>query len=124
MARGFKELEVYQLAEALSDEVWGIVSTWDWFAKDTVGKQLVRSVDSIGANLAEGTGRGSFRDNRRFINIARGSLTETQHWLRRAYHRNLLTPEQTAKLQPLITALAPKLNAYRNSITKLIKTNP
>ena len=124
MARGFTELEVYQLAEELSDEVWSIVVKWDFFAKDTVGKQLVRSVDSIGANLAEGTGRGSFRDNRRFINIARGSLTETQHWLRRAYHRQLLTAEQTAKLQPLITALAPKLNAYRNSITKLIQTNP
>ena len=124
MAQGFKELEVYQLAEKLSDEIWQIVATWDLFARDTVGKQLVRSADSIGANLAEGTGRGSFQDNRRFINIARGSLTETQHWLRRAYHRNLLTPEQTAKLQPLITALAPKLNAYRNSITKLIQTNP
>lgn len=82
MAKGFKELEVYQLAERLSDEIWQIVATWDFFAKDTVGKQLVRSADSIGANLAEGTGRGSFQDNRRFINIARGSLTETQHWLR------------------------------------------
>ncbi|MEM9003857.1 MAG: four helix bundle protein [Cyanobacteria bacterium P01_F01_bin.86] len=123
MAKGFKELEVYQLAERLSDEIWQIVATWDFFAKDTVGKQLVRSADSIGANLAEGTGRGSFQDNRRFINIARGSLTETQHWLRRAYHRHLLTPEQTAKLEPLITTLAPKLNAYRNAITKRTQTN-
>ncbi|NEZ57551.1 four helix bundle protein [Leptolyngbyaceae cyanobacterium CCMR0081] len=123
MGRGFKELEVYQLAEELADEVWRIVAGWDFFAKDTVGKQLVRAADSIGANLAEGNGRGSFRDNRRFINIARGSLTETQHWLRRAHCRDLLTTEQTAKLQPLITKLAPKLNAYRNAITKMISKN-
>lgn len=58
---GFVELKVYQLAEKLADEVWGIVRKWDLFAKDTVGKQLVRAVDSIGANIAEGTGRGSFK---------------------------------------------------------------
>lgn len=124
MVKSFKELEVYQLAEALSDEIWEIVLTWDSFARDTIGKQLVRSADSIGANLAEGNGRGSFRDNRRFINVARGSLTETQHWLRRAYHRQLLTPERTEKLHPLINLLAPKLNAYRNALTKMMQTHP
>jgi four helix bundle protein len=58
-----------------------------FFAKDTVGKQMVRAGDSIGANIAEGSGRGSFQDNRRFIRIARGSLYETMHWLRRANNR-------------------------------------
>ena len=110
---------MYQLAETLSDEIWGIVIAWDFFARDTVGKQLARSVDSIGANLAEGSGRGSFQDNRRFVTMARGSLTETQHWLRRAYSRGLLTTEQTTKLQPIIEKLAPKLNAYRNALAKM-----
>ncbi|NER81383.1 MAG: four helix bundle protein [Leptolyngbya sp. SIO1D8] len=121
MARSFKDLEVYQLSGMLSDEIWRIVITWDFFAKDTVGKQLVRAIDSVGANLAEGSGRGSFQDNRRFVTMARGSLTETQHWLRRAYRRGLLNTEQTSKLQPLIEKLAPKLNAYRNAITKMSK---
>ena len=85
-------------------------------AKGTVGKQLIRSADSIGANIAEGEGRGSFQDNRRFVKIARGLLQETQHWLCRADSRNLLTVEQTEKLKPLIDKLAPMLNAYLNSI--------
>jgi len=80
----FENLRVYQLSEELADRIWDIVIGWDNFAKDTVGKQVVRSADSIGANLAEGEGRGSYQDNRRFIKIARGSLQETQHWLRRA----------------------------------------
>ncbi len=50
----FQELQVYQLAEQISNEVWFIVQSWDSFAKHTVGQQLVRSVDSIGANIAEG----------------------------------------------------------------------
>ncbi|MEM1368803.1 MAG: four helix bundle protein [Cyanobacteria bacterium P01_H01_bin.15] len=119
MGQGFRELEVYQLAEALSDEIWKVVVNWDFFAKDTVGKQLVRSADSVGANLAEGNGRGSYRDNRCFITISRGSLTETQHWLRRAQARNLLTTHQIQTLKPLIEKLAPKLNAYRNAITRM-----
>ncbi|HLL77006.1 MAG TPA: four helix bundle protein [Pyrinomonadaceae bacterium] len=80
----FETLHVYRLAERLADEVWAIVKRWDQFERSTLGKQIVRAADSVGANIAEGTGRGSFQDNRRFIRMARGSLNETQHWLRRA----------------------------------------
>jgi four helix bundle protein len=118
----FENLRVYQLAEELSDRVWEIVLGWDIFARDTVGKQLVKAVDSIGANIAEGTGRGTYIDNRRFVRIARGSLNETKHWLRRAYKRHLLTAKQVATLKPLIDELAPKLNAYLNSIGKASAT--
>ncbi|WP_295431645.1 four helix bundle protein [uncultured Thiodictyon sp.] len=116
----FERLEIYRLAERLSDEIWGVVLPWDSFAKETVGRQLVRAVDSIGANIAEGSGRGSFQDNRRFVRIARGSLNETKHWLRRAFTRGLLTKSQIASLKPLLDELAPRLNAYLNSITRNI----
>jgi len=49
----FEKLQIYQLSEKLADSVWNIVIGWDSFARDTVGKQIVRSVDSIGANIAE-----------------------------------------------------------------------
>ena len=80
----FENLKVYQLSENLADEIWAVVIEWDYFAKETVGKQIVRSADSIGANIAEGDGRGTYQENRRFMRIARGSLNETKHWLRRA----------------------------------------
>jgi four helix bundle protein len=70
----FEKLQVYKLSEELSDGIWHVVMGWHQVAKDTVGKQIIRSADSIGANLAEGTGRGSFQDNRRFIRMARGSF--------------------------------------------------
>jgi len=114
----FENLRIYQLSEGLADTIWQIVSEWNNFARDTVGKQIVRSADSIGANIAEGTGRYSLLENRRFAHIARGSLYETKHWLRRAFRRNLLTEEQIKLLKSLIDELAPKLNAYINSINK------
>lgn len=66
----FENLRVYKLSEELADEIWTIVIRWDAFAKDTVGRQIVRSADSVGANIAEGTGRHNFQDNRRFVKIA------------------------------------------------------
>lgn len=86
----FEKLRVYPLAEQLADEVWDIVSGWDQFAKDTVGTQLVDAADSIGANIAEGAGRGSFQENRRFVRFGRGSLNETKHRLRWAFRRHLV----------------------------------
>lgn len=112
----FENLRVYKLAEDLADSIWDIVDNWSGLARDTIGSQLVRPADSIGANIAEGSGRGSYQDNRRFVKIARGSLNETKHFLRRAYKRRLLTPEQTKKLKPFTDALAPQLNAYLKSI--------
>jgi four helix bundle protein len=114
----FENLRVYQLAEQLANEIWEIVKSWQYFAKDTVGKQLIRSADSIGANIAEGSGRYNSKDNQRFIKIARGSLYETIHWLRLAYYRKLVTIEQVNKLNPIIDELSPKLNAYLNSLGK------
>ncbi|MBI5384990.1 MAG: four helix bundle protein [Verrucomicrobia bacterium] len=112
----FENLEVYRLSERLADGIWDVVAGWDSFAKTTVGKQIVRAADSIGANIAEGVGRGSHADNKRFVRTARGSLNETQHFLRRSYRRKLLTTAQVETLKPVVDELAPRLNAYLRSI--------
>lgn len=115
MARtNFEKLRVYQMSEELSDEIW-------WSYTGTVSREIPwanswSDVDAIGANIAEGEGRGSYQDNRRFTKIARASLQETQHWLRRAFKRKLLTTEQVDRVKPLIDKLGPSLNAYLRSI--------
>jgi four helix bundle protein len=103
----FENLQIYKLSEKLSDQLWEIVIRWDILARDTVGKQLIRAADSIGANVAEGSGRGTDPEIRRFLRMARGSLYETQHWLRRAYRRRLLSDRQVRDLLPLVKELTP-----------------
>jgi four helix bundle protein len=112
----FENLRIYSLAEQIGDLAWTTVIRWNRLAQDTLGKQLVNSADSIGANIAEGTGRGSFAENRRFARIARGSLFEVKHWLRRAYKRELLTETEVACFTELVEELTPKLSAYIRSI--------
>ena len=112
----FENLQIYQLSEKLADQIWRVVIGWESFGRETLGKQLVRAVDSVGANIAEGSGRGSEAELRRFLRISRGSLYETKHWLRCAYKRRLLSEKQVAELLPILKELTPKLNAYLRSV--------
>ena len=123
MARtGFENLRIYHLSEEIADLAWEVVVKWSWLAQNTVGKQLINAADSIGANIAEGSGRGSIAENRRFAKIARGSLFEVKHWLRRAYKRRLLAEKNVYKFQELIDELTPKLSAFINSIGRETKS--
>ena len=116
----FEKLSVYKVAEQLVDSLWNIIISWKPFERDTIGKQLVIAVDSVGANIAEGSGRYSDTDNRRFIRIARGSLYETIHWLRRSYKRNLLSEEQKHIVANDIQNLTKLLAGYLRSLNKKV----
>ncbi len=111
-----EDLKVYQLAMNIGERVWMIVSKWDYFAKDTVGKQLVRSVDSIAANLSEGYGRFFYKENRQFCYYSRGSLYETKTWLKKSHDRGLIIDDDFQSLQEDIETIKFKLNNYIKSI--------
>lgn len=107
---------MFRLAERLADLVWDVAKDWPNFARDTVGKQLVRAADSVGANIAEGYGRFTYKDRRHFLYIARGSLYETRYWLRRAHRRNLIAHDAEKELSQLLDQLPLKLNGFLRSI--------
>jgi len=96
--------------------VWEIVQPWDKFAQRTMGSQLVRAADSVGANIAESHGRYHFGEKLQFLYYARGSLYETRHWLRLAYRRQLLQHTDVEQLGEHIRLLAIGLNRFAASI--------
>jgi len=110
-----KTLDVYMLSEELSDHIWRIFDSWDRKARNTIGYQIIRAADSIAANLAEGYGRYSYADRRRFYHYARGSLEETKAWLRKAERRKLLQEGDRNTLVQLLDKLGPKLNGFIRS---------
>lgn len=118
-----KDLEVYQLSEKLSDFIWNIVLNWDHFAKDTLGKQLVKASDSIAANIAEGYGRYHYKENKNFCYFARGSLEETKTWLRKSIRRGLINQTNHQELFDIIKKLPKLLNSYIRSIGTKQMTN-
>jgi four helix bundle protein len=111
----YQDIEVsrmYERTEKLADEAWDAVLAWEPFAQDTVGKQLTTAADSIGANIAESSGRFHPGDVIRFLYYARGSLKETRYWLRRAVHRKLIAQEQFDRWTSELTQLAKDINGY------------
>ena len=111
-----EELRVYQRSMDLAEEVWIKINGWDYFSKDTIGKQLVRSVDSIAANLSEGFGRYHFKEVKNFSYYSRGSLYETKTWLTKAYNRKLIQENEFVDFVKEINDLGVKLNNYIKSI--------
>ena len=97
MENKFLELDkiyAYKRAFLLSNYVWNIILSWNYFAKDTVGKQFARSIDSISANIAEGYGRYHKKDKIKFYRYAMGSLRESIDWNEKSKIRGLITEEQ------------------------------
>lgn len=107
-----EELEVYNQAMEIGEKIWAIVAEWDYFAKDTLGKQLVRSIDSVAANLSEGYGRYHFKDRMRFSYYSRGSLYESKAWITKAGNRGLIDSREVEEILNFLNLLGIKLNNY------------
>ena len=119
----FEDLDVYRLADRVADRCYEVASAWRPLDQETVGKQLIRAADSIGANIAEGHGRYHYGDQLRFLYYARGSLDETRHWMRRVRHRQLLPVESADKALSVLEDLAKKLIAYISFIRRQRKSS-
>ena len=117
----YKDLNIYKDSMILADEIWTAVSKWDYFAKDTVGKQLVKAADSIAANIVEGYGRHHKKDSLLFYYYSRGSLAETRCWLEKATNRKLISREFYDKVDSTTIKLEKMINAF---ITAYRLNNP
>jgi four helix bundle protein len=116
MKRAIDDLEIYREALELGEEVWAIVMRWEHFARDTVGKQLVRAIDSVVANLAECYGRYHFKENQKFCFYSRGSAEESQTWIEKASRRKLIELPSGRELYDRLEKFKKRLNAYIGSI--------
>ena len=85
-----EELDMYQMSMEIGEIIWESVDRFSYFAKDTLGKQVVRSADSIAANIAEGEGAFYSGDKVRYLYYARASLFETESWLKKTSNRDLI----------------------------------
>ncbi len=88
------DISAYKKAYILSNYVWDIVSNWDHFARNTIGNQFMRVIDSTSANLAEGFRRYFLKDKVNFFRFSRGSAMESLDWNEKSFIRKLLTKEE------------------------------
>jgi four helix bundle protein len=113
MRSRYRDLDAHRLAFELARDLHRAVSRWDRFDRWAIGLQLVRAAGSIGANIAEGSGKWHKADERRMLFIARGSLYETEHWMALASDAGLLPREESNRLVPLARTLNGLIKAQR-----------
>ena len=115
MVTKLDDLVVYQVAMEIGDDIYNMVNPWTFFDKDTLGKQIVRSADSIALNIAEGYGRYHYKENKNFCFYSRGSQFETSTALIKAKHRSLVDEQ-------IFTLINQKLERFHKLINGYIKS--
>ena len=111
--KDFKELKVWVKAHELTVTLYGITRKFPREEIYGLTSQLRRSAASIGANIAEGCGRRSDGGLGRFLQIARGSASETEYHLLLAKDLGFLsdvdyssTAKRVIEVQRMLTSLA------------------
>jgi four helix bundle protein len=107
-----EDLEIYQLALEVGDDVWDIVMNWHYFPQKTTGVQFVDAAASISSIIAEGYGRFFYKDRKQFCYYSRGSLMETKNWVTKAFKRKLINKKEHDVLIEKLQNLHHKLNTY------------
>ncbi|MGB9075157.1 MAG: four helix bundle protein [Terriglobales bacterium] len=120
--KDFKELRVWSKAHELTVFIYNLTRA---FPKDEIyglTSQVRRSAASIGANIAEGCGRRSDGEMTRFLQIARGSASETEYHLLLAKDLGFLsegdfqkTEQRVVEVQRMLTALVQKVQPVRRA---------
>ncbi|MCK9162707.1 MAG: four helix bundle protein [Arcobacteraceae bacterium] len=117
------KLDIYKHSVNLSKEIWEVYSSLQVDLKYNIGNQVIRSIDSIGANIAEGYGRFHYKDSLKFYYNARGSLWGSKHWVYLLYQRELLSKERYEKILGDLNLLGKKLNGFINSMKERSKND-
>ncbi len=105
------DIECYKIAFHLSNKVWNTVMNWDRLAQYTVGEQIIRSTDSISANIAEGFGRYGKKDKVKFYRIAYASMLESLDWNEKAKARNLISRDEYSYIFDQLQKLPKAINS-------------
>jgi len=105
------DIESFRISFHLSNYVWDVVLKWSNFSQRTVGEQLVRAVDSISANIAEGFGRYGKKDKIKFYRYSQGSLSESLNWNEKSKIRKLLSGEEYKYIFSELQKLPKAINA-------------
>ena len=110
------DLEIYNMSMEIGDEIWFSLVEWDNLAKYSMGQQIIKSVDSIAANISEGFGRYHYKDRTNFMFFARGSHSETITWLTKARNRKIISEDFFEGIISKMDKLGVKINNYINTL--------
>jgi four helix bundle protein len=118
MIKSYKDLNVWRKADELAGLVFDITEKFPRTYLFNLTDQIRRSALSIPTNIAEGCASFHSKELLQFLNVARGSLSETLYLISFAHKRNLITQDQLNQPDGLIEDIGKMINGLANSIRK------
>lgn len=110
----FEGLEVYKAARLLVRDVYRLQQKFPKTETYALGDQIRRSASSVTSNIAEGSGRNSFKEKTHFIEIAYGSLMEAFSQLQIAQDLGYLTEQDIDTIRPSFVSVAKMLSGLKS----------
>ena len=116
----YRDLIVWQKAMELVKKTYAIIAILPKEEKYALCDQLKRASISVPANIAEGMGRRSKKEQIHFLEIAFGSLMETFCHIEIAKDLGYITEEQLNEKEKRIEIISKRLSKLTSSIEKSI----
>jgi four helix bundle protein len=120
VAKSFRDLEVWNLSMDLTMMIYAITSDFPKHEIYGLSSQMRRAAISISSNIAEGSARGSKKDFRQFVLIARGSNCELQTQLMIASRLNYSLDEKITEAE----ALCQRISRMLSGLSNFLKIKP
>ena len=112
MMQDFRQIKVWGKAHALTLSIYEITARFPADERFDLTSQIRRAAISVGANLAEGAGRGTDADFARFVQLAMGSASEVESLLLVARDLHFIPDTRHAELEAGITEVKRMLAAF------------
>jgi len=122
--QSYRDLEVWKKSIQLIKSCYLLTDKFPKTETYGISSQLRRSVVSVAANIAEGHSRSSTKEFIRFIDIAYGSLAETETHLIIACELGYITASDIENILVKSAEIGRMLNGLVSSLQKRIASNP
>ena len=116
--KDFRDLAVWQLGRELRSTIYAISRKFPAEEKYVLLAQLRRALISVTANIAEGFGRFSYRENIQYCRQARGSAYELRDHLTTALDAGYIAKEEWTEIDTLAQRVTQVLNGYIRATQK------
>jgi four helix bundle protein len=99
MGRNFKDLIAWQRADDLAVAVYQLTRNFPPAETYGLRSQIRRSAISVGANIAEGSGKRTLRERRACYDDSMGELNEIEYYIHLSQRLGYFKPEDAADLE-------------------------
>lgn len=121
----FKDLIIWQKGQQIFEMVCEDVKKWPKSkTANAISYQVLDSSGSIGANVAEGYGRGGPREFEQFLRYSRGSTTETMDWMYKSMRQGLVSEKRYNEYETTCTEENKMISGFINKVRSQEKRVP